>query len=159
MMAIWILHVFTVVPVLPKIFKQYVRPHVEFAVQAWSPWQAGDIEMLEAVQKKMVKQVSGLKGTTYEERLVELGMDSLEQRRRDQDLIQTFKIIYGLDDVACETWFSLIPEDRERRTRAVEGGLNIRPEVSRLELRRIFFSQRVVEDWNRLPLSTKKQKP
>ena len=38
--------------VLPRIFKQYVRPHVEFAVQAWSPWQAGDIEMLEAVQKK-----------------------------------------------------------------------------------------------------------
>ena len=141
--------------VLPNIYKQFVRPHIEFAVQAWSPWQAGDIEMLEAVQKKMVRQVSGLKGTTYEEKLTELGMDTLEQRRRDQDLIQTFKIIRGLDDVSVGTWFSLIPEDRERRTRAVEGGLNIRAEVSRLELRRNFFSQRVAEAWNQLPLSTK----
>ena len=37
----------------------------------------------------------------------------------------------------------------------MEGGLNIRAEVSRLELRRNFFSQRVAEAWNQLPLSTK----
>ena len=103
----------------------------------------------------MVRQVSGLEGSTYEERLTELGMDTLEQRRRDQDMVQTFKIIKGLDDVETGTWFRLIPEDRERRTRAVEGGLNIMAETSRLELRRNFFSQRVVEGWNKLPFATK----
>ena len=144
--------------VLPRIYKQYVRPHVEFASQAWSPWQAGNIETIEAVQKKMVRQVSGLKSSGYEDGLAELGMEMLEQRRRDQDMIQTFKIIRGHDDVDCRTWFSLIPEDRERSTRAAGGGLNLVGEASRLEMRRNFFSQRVVASWNRLPLATKNAK-
>ena len=73
-------------------------------------------------------------------------------------MIQTFKIIRGHDDVDCRTWFSLIPEDRERSTRAAGGGLNLVGEASRLEMRRNFFSQRVVASWNRLPLATKNAK-
>ena len=41
----------------------------------------------------------------------------------------------------------MIPEDRERRTRAAEGGLNLVGEACRLELRRNFFSQREVAYW------------
>jgi hypothetical protein len=43
-----------------RLYKQYVRPHLEFASQAWSPWLAGDREVLEKVQKKAVGIVSGL---------------------------------------------------------------------------------------------------
>ena len=35
-----------------QLYKTYVRPHLEFAVQAWPPWTAGDQEILERVQKK-----------------------------------------------------------------------------------------------------------
>jgi hypothetical protein len=44
-----------------KLYKQYVRPHLEFSSQAWSPWLVGDKETLEKVQEKAVKMVSGLK--------------------------------------------------------------------------------------------------
>jgi hypothetical protein len=42
-----------------------VRPHLEFAVQEWSPWTHQDREELERVQKKAVGMVSRLSGTTY----------------------------------------------------------------------------------------------
>jgi hypothetical protein len=35
-----------------QLYKQYVRPHLDFAVQAWSPWQQADKDVLEKVQRK-----------------------------------------------------------------------------------------------------------
>ena len=48
-----------------------------------------------------------------------------------------------------------VPEDRTHRTRATEGGYNIVRTTSRSELRRNFFTQRVTEKWNELPLKMK----
>ena len=141
--------------VLPRIYEQYVRPHLEFAVPAWSPWQKGDIDLIENVQKKMVRAVSGLQGRTYEERLEELGMETLEKRRQDLYLVTTYKILKGIDDVDKVTWFRQVSADRTHRTRATEGGHNIARETSKAELRRNFFSQRVAEKWNELPLHVK----
>jgi len=133
-----------------QLYLQYVRPHLEFASPAWSPWAQADIEALERVQQRFVKAVSGLSGRTYEERLVELGLATLKARRAEADLVQTFKILKGIDDVCSDTWFSEVQNGRE--TRANTGGILLRQPRSRLELRRNFFSQRVVPEWNRLPL-------
>ena len=140
--------------VLPKIYAQYVRPHLEFAVQAWAPWQRGDIELLENVQRRMVRQVTGLQGRLYEERLVELGMDTLEERRKAQDLVQVYKIIHEVDDVDSGTWFERT-DQHQNRTRAAEWGLRQSGRPPRLEMRRNFFSQRVIQEWNRLPVDTR----
>jgi hypothetical protein len=43
-----------------NLYKHYVRPHLEFAAPAWSPWNRGDIACLEKVQERAVKAVSGL---------------------------------------------------------------------------------------------------
>ena len=64
-----------------KLYKQYVRPHLEFAVTAWSPWTVADKESLERVQRRAVKMISGLASNDYQERLAELGMETLEERR------------------------------------------------------------------------------
>ena len=61
-----------------RLYLQYVRPHLEFSVAAWAPWTQADITCLERIQQRAIKAVSGLKGTTYEERLVELGLPSLQ---------------------------------------------------------------------------------
>jgi hypothetical protein len=39
----------------------------------------------------------------------------------------------------------------QRATRQAADPLNIRPKAARLEVRRQFFSQRVVENWNEIP--------
>ncbi len=46
-----------------KLYVQYVRPHLEFASPAWSPWNQGDQDELEKVQQKAVSMVTGLRGT------------------------------------------------------------------------------------------------
>jgi ribonucleases P/MRP protein subunit RPP40 len=38
--------------VFMQLYKQYVRPHLEFGIQAWAPYSAADIEALEKVQKR-----------------------------------------------------------------------------------------------------------
>ncbi len=75
-----------------RLYKQYVRPHLEFSTSAWGPWLAGERKVLEKVQEKAVKMVAGLKGRTYEERCAELGLESLQQERRvSQDMALVHK--------------------------------------------------------------------
>jgi ribonucleases P/MRP protein subunit RPP40 len=76
-----------------KVYKLYVQPHLEFAVPAWSPWTKADSEVLEKVQRRAVGMVTGLKSRDYEEKLKELGMSSLSQRRDEMDLSEMYKIM------------------------------------------------------------------
>lgn len=57
-----------------KLYKQYVRPHLEFASPAWNPWTEADKDCLEKGQKRTVGMLSGPKGTCYEEKMRELGL-------------------------------------------------------------------------------------
>jgi ribonucleases P/MRP protein subunit RPP40 len=88
-----------------QLYKQYVRPHLEFSVQAWSPWQQADKEKLEKVQKKAIGMVSGLRGHTYEDRLKELGLTTLEERRHQADMAHMYKICTGKDGLRMADWF------------------------------------------------------
>ena len=54
-----------------QLYKQFVRCHLEFAIPAWSPWSAGDIEVLERVQKRAVSMIKGLQSRAYEDKLTE----------------------------------------------------------------------------------------
>ncbi len=143
--------------VFVRLYKQYVMPHLEFAVQAWAPWTACDKEILEKVQKRAVAMVAGLSGKTYEERLQELGMLSLEERRHQADMAQTYKIVTGQDNVQARHWFDFVNSE-DRVTRLTADPLNMIAKQSKLELRRNFFSQRVVTYWNNVPPALKRAK-
>jgi len=41
------------------IYKSFVRPHLEYAIQAWSPYLRKDIDCLERVQRSATKMVKG----------------------------------------------------------------------------------------------------
>jgi hypothetical protein len=79
--------------VFVNIYKQYVRPHVEFSSPAWAPWNRADIEKLESVQRRAVKLVAGLEANSYEEKCRALSLRTLEERRVDQDLKQVHSIL------------------------------------------------------------------
>ena len=79
--------------VFKRLYTQYVRPHVEFASPAWSPWTEADKMTIERVQMKAVGMISGLTGKSYKEKCAEIGLETLEDRRIRQDLVQTFKIL------------------------------------------------------------------
>jgi len=49
------------------IYKGYIRPHLEYCIQAWSPFLVKDKLVLENVQLRATKLVRGLKNFSYEE--------------------------------------------------------------------------------------------
>ena len=148
----------------PKLYMQFVRPHLELCVQAWNPWLQHDIEVLENVQKRAVNSISGLHGS-YSEKLASINMLSLENRRRRGDMIETFKLIKGFEDVDYTHFFTLSLNTHRHATRQsvviTDSGpspsYGVVKYPSRLQLRSNFFSQRIVNQWNALPMKVKCQ--
>ncbi len=64
-----------------------VRPHLEYAMQFWSPNHAKNIAKLEAVHCRATKMITSLHNKSYEERLVRLNLFSFKKRRLRGKLI------------------------------------------------------------------------
>jgi len=69
------------------IYKTYVRPHLEYCIQVWSPHLATDILCLEKIQCAATKIVPGLKKLAYGDRLKRLGLTTVETWRKRGDLM------------------------------------------------------------------------
>ena len=82
----------------------------------------------------------------YESRLLLAGSTTLEDRRDRGDMIEVFKIVKGLDKLEQNKFFALEGTGRTRGHR-----FKLSKSRSRLEIRKNFFSQRVVNQWNELP--------
>ena len=81
-----------------QLYRVYVRPHLEYCIQAWSPYWKAYKEKLGKVQRRAVNMVPVFRGKSYQEILKEVGLSSLEDRRERGDMIQTFRIIHLLDN-------------------------------------------------------------
>ena len=75
-----------------------IRPHLGYAVQFWNPRLLGDIERPEKFHRMATKiPTSTISKLIYDQRLVELGLTSLKDRRVRGDLIQIIKIMQELE--------------------------------------------------------------
>ena len=65
-----------------------VRPHLEYCVHVWSPQCRRGMDLWECIQRRATKMIQGMEYLSYEGRLRELGLFSLEKRqeRPDRDL-------------------------------------------------------------------------
>ena len=65
-----------------------MRPNLGYCVQAWGPQYRKDVELLEQVQRRATEMIRGLELLSYEERLRELGLFSLEREGSRETLLQ-----------------------------------------------------------------------
>ena len=127
------------------LYNALVRPHLEYAVQFWSPSLRKDIERLEAVQARATKLIPSIRHLGYVRRLERLNLYSLEKRRLRGQLIETFKMLKGVNNIDYKHLFTF----SNNRTRS---------NGWKLELKRFntsqcgnFFTYKIAPIWNRLP--------
>ena len=128
------------------LYKAIVRPHLEYCIQAWRPYRKKDIDKLERIQRRATKMIPELRDLSYESRLLQCGLTTLETRRLRGDQIEVFKIVNGYEDVDRNMFFKLKEGSRTRGHKAA-----LVKEQCRLDMRKYSFSQRVINEWNKLP--------
>ena len=101
--------------------------------------------MLEKIQRRATKLIPGLRDLSYEERLKECGLTTLETRRLRGDQIEVFKILKGYENIDSNIFFEI------KESKITRGhNFTLVKKQSRLDVRKFSFSQRSINVWNTL---------
>ena len=129
-------------PYVVPLYKALVRSHLEYCSLVWSPYLKKNILSIEHVQRRVTKMIPSISALTYEERLKRTGLISVENRRLRADLL----VLKGSVKVDPAAHFSMSDRRSREHTQKLE-----KPRA-RLELRKQFHSNRVIDAWNALPV-------
>ena len=84
-----------------------IRPMLQYACNVWSPFQLIHIDKLEHVQRYFTKHLKDMYNLSYGERLLNLGLESLDVRRLRSNLVMHFKILYYYVDLQFTDFFKI----------------------------------------------------
>ena len=90
--------------------------------------------------------MKGLEGKTYKEWLRSLGLFSLDNRRLKGDHITVYNFLKGGSGRGGADLLSLVTSDGTQGN-----GMKLSHGKFRLDIRKRFFTERVIGHWNRLP--------
>ena len=131
-----------------KLFTAFVRPHLEYAQAVWQPHLLKHKKMIENVQIRATKLVDGLQELSYEERLRELDLPTLEFRRARGDMIEAYNHVHRYDQNAISPKFHL--QNRPSRSHQFQVIEN-RPSDGDRGNQTNSFYYRFNRKWNDLP--------
>ena len=134
---------------LMNIYKSHIRPVLDYASPLWNMQYIGDTKLLERIQRRWTKAVSGLSDLPYSERLRRLDLFSYQGRLLRSDLILVWKIVHHKCAIRATDIFQFANYDNTRGHQ-----LKIFLPHVRLDVRRRFFSIRVISVWNSLSPDT-----
>ncbi|GAB0176015.1 hypothetical protein GRJ2_000066700 [Grus japonensis] len=131
--------------VILPLYSALVRPHLEYCIQLWGPQYRRDMELLERVQRRATKLIRGLEHLCYEDRL-RVGVVQPGEEKALGTPYSSLPVSKGAYRKDGEGLFMRECSDRTRGN-----GFKLKEGRFRLDVRKKFFTVRVVRHWNRLP--------
>ena len=126
------------------LYKSLARPHLEHAVRFWSPNLSRDIDKIETIQRRATKMISEIRNHSYHQRIQDLDLNSLVQRRLRGQLIEVFKY---LNRFTCAR--KLFDYDLNDRTR--NNGAKLIVKHFNTSVAQHFYLIKITTTWNALP--------
>ena len=134
--------------IFTRLFKGLVRPHLEYAHVVWHPFYIKDKKNVENVLRRATKLIPCCKDLPYKERLTKLKIPCMIYRKLRGDQIEVYKMLNNHYDDEIE-----IPLKRSANTRGNLPRSKLSKSKISKDIRANFFSNRVVNFWNGLPIS------
>ena len=104
-----------------------------------------DSHLIDSVQQRATKLGHSIKDLPYAERLSVLKLPSLKYRRLRNDVIQVYKYLHKEYNAVND----ILVRDTSERTRG--NSLKLEKQRFQKEIRKNYFSLRVINIWNSLP--------
>lgn len=131
---------------MTELFVSHVRPLLDGCSTVWNVGYVADVRLIESVQRRWTREIEGMRGFDYANRLHSLGLFSMNGRLLRADLIKVWKVFHTETDVGLSNLFERAPDERTRGH-----AFKLVFPRCRTELRRRWFDARCVLEWNALP--------
>ena len=130
------------------LWKTHIRPVLEYGSCIWNTGFIKDLRLMEGIQRRWTKQITGHSEMSYGDRLQALNLYSLKGRLHRADLIQCWKILNGQSCIQPEDLFEAAPQPTMIRR---GHGRKIFVPTFHTGARQRFFYIRCISVWNALP--------
>ena len=90
----------------------HIRRIIEYCSCVWNTGYVQDVKLLENIQRRWTKCISGLETLSYGDRLKALNLHSVQGRLLRADLIQYWKVFNGKSCIMPTDLFVLPPQKR-----------------------------------------------